>query len=229
MAIVMMIITACSPEDYGFGSAQYTAEQLVAPSAYEVTVEGNRVHLKSNLQGCTPLWVTPNGRSQNADYYIDLPFAGEYEVTFGAETRAGAVYGEPYKFTISDNDFTMLSDPKWEYLAGGVGKSKKWYPVCKDFGVGKTTGPMTYVTPDDVMNDGSGNSDLAFEAWAPNWDPGIQSWLIAEDAPYMDSYMEFGLDAKNGCTAKMYRGEQGVKGAVPALSRRQAPPYNLFL
>ncbi len=213
LAMVMMIITACSPEDYGFGSAQYTAEQLVAPSAYEVTVEGNRVHLKSNLQGCTPLWVTPNGRSQNPDYYIDLPFAGEYEVTFGAETRAGVVYGEPYKFTVSQNDFSMLADPKWEYLAGGVGKSKKWYPLAKDYGVGKTVGPMTYCNPDDVMNDGSGNADMAFEAWAPNWDPGIQSWLIAEDAPYMDSYMEFGLDAGNGCTAKMYRGEEGVKGA----------------
>lgn len=209
----MTIITACSPEDYGFDSAQYTADQLVAPSAYEVTVEGNRVHLKSNLQGCTPLWVTPNGRSQNADYYIDLPFSGEYEVTFGAETRAGVVYGEPYKFTIAQNDFGMLSDPKWNMLAGGVDSVKRWYPVCKDFGVGKTTGPMTYCNPDDVANDGSGNADLAFEAWAPNWDPGIQSWLIAEDAPYMDSYMEFGLSAKNGCTAKMYRGEQGVKGA----------------
>lgn len=211
--MVMTIITACSPEDYGFGDAQYTADQLVAPSAYEVTVEGNRVHLKSNVQGCTPLWVTPNGRSQNEDYYIDLPFAGEYEVTFGCETRAGVIYGEPYTFTIGQNDFSMLSDAKWEYLAGGVGKSKKWYPISKDYGVGNTAGPMTYANPDDVMNDGSGNSDMAFEAWKPNWDPGIQSWLIPADAPYMDSYMEFGLDAQNGCTAKMYRGEEGTKGA----------------
>lgn len=219
--MVMMVITACSPEDYGFGSAQYTAEQLVAPSAYEVTVEGNRVHLKSKLQGCTPLWVTPNGRSQNEDYYIDLPFAGDYEVTFGADTRDGAVYGEPYKFTISSNDFTMLSDPKWKYLAGEIVTpetqqlfhGKKWYPISKDYGVGKTVGPMTYCNPDDVMNDGSGNSDLAFEAWTPNWDPGIQSWLIAEDAPYMDSYMEFMLSADQGCTVTVYRGEEGKKGA----------------
>ncbi len=28
---------------------------------------------------------------------VDLPFAGEYEVTFGVETPGGIVYGDPYK------------------------------------------------------------------------------------------------------------------------------------
>lgn len=206
-AAAILMMTACSPDDYGFGSAQYTSDQLVAPDAYTVTVEGNRVHLVSNLKDCTPLWITPSGRSQNADYYLDMPFAGDYEVTFGAETRAGAVYGEPYKFTIAQNDFSMLSDEKWEFLAGGVGKTKKWYPIAKDYGVGQTVGPVTYCDPNNVRNDDSNSTDLAFRAWAPNWDPGIQSWLIPADDPYMTSYMEFGLSATDGCTATVFRND----------------------
>lgn len=206
-AVAILMATACSPDDYGFGSAQYTSDQLVAPDAYTVTVEGNRVHLVSNLKDCTPLWITPSGRSQNADYYLDMPFAGDYEVTFGAETRAGAVYGEPYKFTIAQNDFSMLSDEKWEFLAGGVGKTKKWYPITKDYGVGQTVGPVTYCDPNNVRNDESNSTDLAFRAWTPNWDPGIQSWLIPADDPYMTSYMEFGLSATDGCTATVFRND----------------------
>ena len=132
----------------------------------------------------------------------------------------------------------MLDDDKYFFLADSAfhkgdakpdeatlvkGIRKKWYPCDKDYGLG-CTGPMMYMTPYDPTNTGNYTeaeaADLVYKDitfgranWAPNWDPGYQSWLIPEDDPYMDSWMEFDMSAAGGCQAKMYRGESGTKGA----------------
>lgn len=239
VAGAVLMLGSCTPDDYDFGGAQYSSSDLVAPKAYTVDIKGNKVHLASKISGCTPLWITPTGRSQSSELTVELPFAGDYEVTFGADTRSGAVYGEPYKFTLEQNDFGLLSDDKWFYLADkdfykgsalpdaetlATGVSKKWYPCDADYGLG-CTGPVMYMSPYDPDNDGAGFTaddeanlvykDITFgrDNWAPNWDPGFQSWLIPDTDPYMDSYMEFSMDAKNGCVVKVYRGESGTKGA----------------
>lgn len=79
----------------------------------------------------------------------------------------------------------MLEDPIWANLAGGVGKSRKWVPIDKNFGIGRCSGPVMYMSHTDVKNDGSNITDLMIGSanWAPNWDPGIQSWLIPADDP----------------------------------------------
>lgn len=239
VAGAVLMLGSCTPDDYDFGSAQYSSEDLVAPKAFTVTIDGNRVHLASKISGCTPQWITPTGRSQESELTLELPFAGDYEVTFGASTRAGVVYGEPYKFTLDKNDFEQLSDDKWFYLSDKdfytgselpdaatlvKGVSKKWYPCDADYGLG-CIGPVMYMSPYDPDNDGAGFTaddeanlvykDITFgrDNWAPNWDPGFQSWLVPETDPYMDSYMEFSMDAQNGCVVKVYRGESGTKGA----------------
>ncbi len=238
VAATGLTFSACTPDEYEMGSAQVSAQDLTESNAYTVTVEGNKVILTSNLEGCTPLWITPQGRSQEKSLTLELPFAGNYEVTFGAITRAGAIYGEPYQFTLDKNDFSLLSDTKWFYLSDqnfkvgdalpsaetlSSGISKRWYPNDADYGLG-CTGPVMYMTPYDPTNTGNYTDAEAANGtykpvtfgrdnWAPNWDPGFQSWLIADTNPYMDSYMEFSMDASNGCVAKMYRGEEGEKGA----------------
>lgn len=88
----MLAFTACQPDEYEFGAAQYAAADLTVNKAYTVTIDGNKVTLKSNIKGCTPLWVTPSGRSQEEELTLELPFAGTYEVTFGASTSAGRVW-----------------------------------------------------------------------------------------------------------------------------------------
>lgn len=253
LASTLFVFSACSPDDYEMGGAQYTADQLKAPDAYTVDINGNRVTLTSKLVGCTPLWITPNGRSQEQQLTLNLPFAGDYEVTLGAETRAGAVYGEPYKFTLAQNDFTMLDSPLWFYLADKnytkgssfpdeqtliEGISKKWYPNDKDYGLG-CTGPVMYIAPYNPTNQEGAftpeeQANMVYKPitfgranWAPNWDPGFQSWLIPEDDPYMDSYMEFSMDAANGCVATMYRGESGSKGS--STGRNMVGKFNLGL
>lgn len=204
-------LVSCQPDEYSLGGAAYTPDDLQQGINYSVTPDAknpNIIHLSTDVKGVIPSWILTDGAtSQKSSLDLNLPFAGEYSVTFGVTTEAGVIYGEPYKFTVTGNDFTMLDNPLWNYLAGGVGKTKRWVPVDKDYGVGKCTGPVMYCNPDDVMNDGSASSNLAFEAFAPNWDPGFQEWLIPASSPYMDSYMEFGLDAAKGCTLKMFRGD----------------------
>lgn len=214
IATAVLGVTACQPDEYSLGGSAYTADDLQQGLNYSVTPDaenGNIIHLKSNVSGVTPQWILTDGStSQKSSLDLNLPFAGEYSITFGVSSAAGVVYGAPYTFTVTSNDFSMLSDKKWEYLAGGVGKTKTWVPIDKDYGVGQTVGPMTYANPDDVKNDGSGVSDLAFEAWKPNWDPGIQDWLFSDKDGYIyGSSMTFGLDAAKGCTFSLVRGDDG--------------------
>lgn len=208
-------LAACQPDEYSLGGASYTPDDLQQGINYSVTPDAqnpNIIHLSTSVKGVIPSWILTDGAtSQKSSLDLNLPFAGEYSVTFGVTTEAGVIYGEPYKFTVKSNDFTMLDNELWSYLAGGVGKTKKWVPVDKDYGVGQCTGPVMYCNPDDVMNDQSGSSNLSFKGFVPNWDPGFQDWLIPATSPYMDSYMEFGLDAAHGCTLTMVRGDEDGK------------------
>ena len=212
MATAALLLTACTPDEYSIDAPDFQPEELVAGIAYTVTVDAdNTVTLTSLLDkryNC--FWVQPNGRSQGNVVKFQLPFAGTYEVKFGVSTPGGIVFGEPYQFEVTTNNMALLSDPLYEYLTGGVGSSKKWVPVDRFYGVGQCTGPVMYCNPDDVLNDGSGDTNIGINHMAPNWDPGFQSWLIPADSPYMDSYMTFSLDDVNGCSIEEYRGDDGT-------------------
>lgn len=215
MVAAALLFAACSPDEYSLDKPDLQPEDLVAGVAFSVTVdETNTVTLKSLLpESYNCFWTQPNGRSQGNEVKIQLPFAGTYEVKFGVDTRGGIVYSEPYQFELTTNNMSLLENPLYEYLTGGVGKSKTWVPVDKNYGVGNCSGPMMYCNPDDVVNDGSGSTDIGINHMVPNWDPGFQSWLIPADNAFMDSYMTFSLSDVSGCTITEYRGESGVKGS----------------
>ena len=211
-AAAALMTAACSPDDYSLSKPNLTADDLVEGVAYKVSVDAqNTVTLTSLLdKSYQCYWEQPNGRSQGHEVTLQLPFQGEYEVTFGVDTRGGVVYGAPHKFQVTTNNMSLLEDPLYANLTGGVGGSKKWVPCDKSYGVGQCTGPVMYCNPDDVLNDGSSATDIGINRMKPNWDPGFQSWLIPGDSPYMDSYMVFSLDDKNGCTIEEYQGEEGT-------------------
>jgi len=209
IASATIIFSACSPDEYSLGKQTYTSDDLVQGIAFTVTPDAqdpNTIHLQSLLKGVISLWETPQGRSESDTMSIQLPFAGDYEITFGVITPAGPVYGPPYKFTVTENNFNMLSDPIWTNLAGGVGKTRKWVPIDRNYGIGRCTTPMVYVDPTNVMNDGSGASDLIFGS--ANWKPNYEATnLFPAGDPYFNSYMTFGLDAANGSTVEVFRND----------------------
>ena len=211
----LLMLGSCTPDSHSLDSLSLQPSDLTHGSAFSVTVDAqNTVTLKSLLdKSYNCYWIHPNGRAQGPVATLQLPFAGKYDVTFGVDTRGGVVYGNPYQFEVTTNNMALLADPLYTYLTGGVGKSKKWVPVDKDYGVGQCTGPVMYCNPDDVLNDGSNSTDIGINNMKPNWDPGFQSWLIPADDPYMDSYMIFSLDDVNGCSITEYRGEAGTKGS----------------
>ena len=211
----LLMLGSCTPDSHSLDSLSLQPSDLTHGSAFSVSVDAqNTVTLKSLLdKSYNCYWIHPNGRAQGPVATLQLPFAGKYDVTFGVDTRGGVVYGNPYQFEVTTNNMALLADPLYTNLTGGVGKSKKWVPVDKDYGVGQCTGPVMYCNPDDVLNDGSNSTDIGINNMKPNWDPGFQSWLIPADDPYMDSYMIFSLDDVNGCSITEYRGEAGTKGS----------------
>lgn len=203
-----LTLVACSEEKFDLQTPDVSPEDLVQGVAYTVTTnpETNQVTLQS-LMGdkYVTSWVTPNGNVKSQNYTFSLPFSGEYEVKYGVMTRGGMVYGEPYKFSLSNNNFSLLSDEIWTNLAGGVdengnGNPKTWVPMNKKYGTYYGSSPITYMDPNNVKNDGSGETDLKIgsENWSENWDPGFQSWLIDSDDPYMNSEMTLYLDPQKG-------------------------------
>ena len=217
IALAVAAFAACTPDSHELGQAGLTSEDLVEGIAFSITPDDdnpNIIHLNSLLSSSyTALWETPNGRSKGSSVDVTLPFAGDYDFLFGVITPAGVFYSDTTTITVTTNDFSTVDNDFYNNLTGGIESQKKWVPCDGDDGVGQCTGPIMYCNPDDVLNDGSGVTDLIFESWAPNWDPGFQSWLIPETDPYMDSYMIFSLYSATGCTLEEYRGEDGEKGS----------------
>ena len=213
MCAALLVLTACTQEKFDYQAPNFTSAELTEGKAYTVTVntETNLVTLTSLLgDSYITSWVTPQGMAKGTSYSFSLPFSGTYEITFGVDTRGGLVYADPYTFSLPNNNFSLLSDEIWTNLAGGVdengnGSPKTWVPVNANYGIGRCSSPLMYLSPDDIMNDGSNQTDLKIgsDNWTPNWDPGFQSWLIDSDDPYLDSEMTLYLDSQKGSVAEI--------------------------
>ncbi len=192
IAGVLLMFSACTPDEYEMGSKAFAPEDLVEGVAYSVTHDANNpniVYLKSLLgPEYTPLWEHPQGRSQEAEVTLKMPFEGTYEVTFGVETRGGVVYGAPTTFTIDDFCADFVTDPLWTMLTGGVDQEKVW--IFDDGSYGYALGELTYADPSATQE---------WNNWAANWDPG--KGHTGDDAIW-GSTMTFNL--KGGANVTVY-------------------------
>lgn len=148
---LILAMSACTPEEYSLDKKDITPDDLAAGIAYSVTpdaLDPNKIYLKSLLgPEYTPLWEHPQGRSQDSEVVLQIPFKGSYTVQFGVMTRGGYVYGEPYTFDITTDNLSYVNDPVWNMLTGGVGNSKTW--VIDLDGAGKVryfSGPIWFWT-----------------------------------------------------------------------------------
>lgn len=192
LASVLLVFNACTPDEYEMGSKTFAPEDLVEGVAYSVTHDAtnpNIVYLKSLLgPEYTPLWEHPQGRSQEAEVTLQMPFEGTYEVTFGVETRGGVVYGAPTTFTIDDFCADFVTDPLWTMLTGGVDQEKVW--IFDDGSYGYALGELTYADPSATQE---------WNNWATNWDPG--KGHTGDDAIW-ESTMTF--DLKGGANVTIF-------------------------
>jgi len=213
-AAAMLSFAGCSPDDYELGNKDITSADLAEGIAYTVDVDQttNSVVLKSltpsNYQVC---WDHPQGTSQASEVSLKIPFAGTYTVTFGVETRGGVVYGEPYTFTLDKTNGDLLTDPLWEYISGGSGKSKTW--VLDVDAAGTTTyfyGPLYFYGTDDTweqVTEGKANFAGA-DSW--NWQAGWSdnaTWLFGSTGS-MD-YGEMTFDLIDGAHVKVVDNNTG--------------------
>lgn len=221
-------VAGCSPDDPSMGSLTYTPEQIQQGVQYKVEVDQttNMIHCESLVATPQCLWVTPSGRSQAKTVDFGIAFAGDYEVQFGLETPGGYVYGAPFKFTLAGTNASLIEGDFWTFLAGSGDDGKVWMPLDQDYGF--TTfngcadcympkGPITMFALDNVLNDGSGDTDYKYGHIKENWGPGYSSdWYGKKDADENDAYdmttspfvqqstMTFSVTQANGAKMKVH-------------------------
>ena len=104
LIITVGLFSACTPDSFELEGKDVTVDDLVEGIAFSITHDSenpNIVYLKSLMPSSYQVcWQHPQGRSQEREVTLQMPFEGEYEVTFGVQTRGGIVYGNPATFTI---------------------------------------------------------------------------------------------------------------------------------
>lgn len=206
VASMMILFSACSPDDHDLGATEFVSDDLVEGIAYTITHDSNNpniVYLESQLgTQYTPLWIHPQGRSQEHKITLKMPFEGTYSVKFGVETRGGVVYGQETTFTINSFCADFVTDELWTMLTGGVGNSKKWFIDLDANGVSRYfAGPVFFKGTDDsweTITNGVVLDGADSWAWDADWG-GVAGWQF--DATAIDfGYMEFDLDGGSNLT-----------------------------
>ncbi len=205
---VLMLFGACSPDEQNMESADLVSEDLVEGIAYSITHDSSNPNIiyLTNLLGSqyTALWEHPQGRSQGNLVTLQMPFAGEYSVTFGVMTRGGVVYGEPTTFTVDDFCADFVNNDLWTYISGGVGNSKKWYLDLDENGVSRYfSGPVYFYGLDDCWESVTDGVTIDGDTWSwgASWGD-VAGWQFNSYA--MDyGYMEFDLNGGSNVTVVM--------------------------
>lgn len=164
--VALATMGACSPESFEMGDKDITSDQLTEGTAFTITHDSNNpniIYLKSLMDSRYQVsWVEPQGRSQEPDVTLRIPFPGTYDVTFGVNTRGGMVYGDVAHFTVSSFYAGFVDNELYTNLSGGVGKSKTWIPDNGNYGL--ASGDISYGDP--------ALTNAEYNNFTSNWDPG---------------------------------------------------------
>lgn len=148
-ALMVTILASCKKNEN-------TADLGVAPSAAEIqftatptTANPNILDFKSQYKGITAHWDFGNGTaSDGLEAKGSYPFAGTYTVTLTMISGGGPVKTTK-TVTITNTNTSMLSDPAYLLLSGGLSNSagKTW--VIDQTQAGHLgVGPITSTGPD---------------------------------------------------------------------------------
>lgn len=163
--LAISALSACSPDSFEMGDKDVTPSDLTEGKAFSITHDSNNpniVYLKSLVDSRYQVsWIEPQGRSQNPDVTLQMPFPGTYDVLFGVNTRGGIVYGDTAHFTIDSFYAGFVNNELYNNLAGGIGMSKTWIPDNGNYGL--ASGDVSYGNP--------GVTNAGFNDFTSNWDP----------------------------------------------------------
>lgn len=182
--IAANIMGSCTPDEYTLGEVDVTTTDLIEGSAFKIEHDPsnpNIVNLRS-LMGpqYTALWEHPQGRSQQQSLSLRIPFAGEYTVKFGVQTRGGIIYGEPTTFTVAEFYPAFIDNELWTLLSGGVGNEKTWVLDLDATGTSRFfTGPLFFYGTDDSWETVTDGKNVEGDVW--NWSPDYKgnSWIMS--------------------------------------------------
>jgi hypothetical protein len=164
IALVLLGMSACSPDSYDLGEKDVTPADLTEGTAFTITHDTNNpniVYLKSLMASKYQVnWTHPQGRSSEPEVELNIPFPGTYEVRFGVVTRGGVVYSEPVTFKVDDFYAGFVDNELYTLLTGGVGKSKTWIPDTGNYGL--AAGDIAYGDP---------STPAELNNFTPNWEP----------------------------------------------------------
>jgi len=184
LVLIVMMLGGCSPAGYELGDIDVTPEELVEGIAFTITHDSqnpNIVYLESKMPSrYTPLWIHPQGRSQDQKVTLEIAFEGTYNVTFGVQTRGGVVFGEPVTFTVDQFYAGFVDNELWTLLSGGVDKEKTWYLDLDADAVSRYfLGPLYFYGTDDSWETVTEGKTVEGDSW--NWQPDYKgnSWLMA--------------------------------------------------
>ncbi len=196
--LVLLGFTACTPDEYDLGDKDVTSADLIEGRGFSITHDSNNpniVYLKSLMADKYQVsWIEPQGRSQEKEVELDMPFPGTYDVLFGVETRGGVVYGDTAHFSIDNFYAGFVNDELYTYLTGGVGKSKTWIPDNGNYGL--CPGELSYGDP-SATNAGWNN-------FTSNWDPDYGGGGMASGAMSQYAKTTWTFDLKNGANVRLH-------------------------
>jgi hypothetical protein len=188
LAVFALLFNACQPEDYELGDV--ILKENLKYSITQDAEDPNMIILKSENPGMTPFWITPMGRSIRVQDTVRIPFEGEYNFVYGAQSRGGIVQADTFKLVLTTTNLNYVNDPLWTLLSGGVGEEKTWLLDLDADGVSKYfIGPLFFYGTEDSWESmalyESGKSDTEVKAalgiedswfWEPDW--AGNSWLM---------------------------------------------------
>ena len=197
--LVLLGFAACTPDEYDLGDKDVTSADLVEGKAFSITHDSNNpniVYLKSLMADQYQVnWIEPQGRSQEKEVELDMPFPGTYDVLFGVETRGGVVYGDTAHFTIDNFYAGFVNDELYTNLTGGVGQAKTWIPDNGNYGL--CSGELSYGDPSA--------SNAEWNNFTSNWDPSYGGGGMAESATSQYAKTTWTFDLKNGANVTLHR------------------------
>lgn len=183
LIIFLLLMGRCTPEEYELGEIDVNTSELVEGIAFTITHDvqnPNIVYLESKMPSkYKPVWVHPQGRSQDRKVTLNIAFEGTYSVTFGIQTRGGVVFGEPTTFTVNDFYAGFVDHELWELLSGGVNNEKTWYLDLDEDGLSRYfLGPLYFYGTDDSWETVTEGKTVEGDSW--NWQPDYagNSWLM---------------------------------------------------